>query len=93
MEKETELNFFEVILKQESELEIYKSAINDLREITKIQCSDGNWNYDSYMYGMANGLILALSLFEGYTPEFLKKPKEWLCDNPGYHELGCENFS
>lgn len=57
-------------------------AIESLKDLLKVQCADGNWNYDPYMHGMANGMILALSLFEGGTPDFLEAPEEWLEDNP-----------
>lgn len=51
-----------------------------LREMTAVQCSNGNWNYDPYMHGMANGMILALSLFDDTSPEYLDAPQEWLAD-------------
>jgi len=33
--------------------------INDLKNIVEVQCSKGNYDYDAYMKGMANGLLLA----------------------------------
>jgi len=54
--------------------------IKDLEEVTKTQCSDGNWNYDPYMHGMANGMLLALSFLKEEEPEFLHAPKKWLSD-------------
>lgn len=36
-----------------------------LEELVEIQCRQGTWNIDHYMHGLANGLILALSLFNG----------------------------
>jgi len=47
------------------------SRINSLRNITDIQCTKGNYTYDDYMRGMANGLILALSIMEDKDPKFL----------------------
>lgn len=67
-------------MSKELELQLYKNSINSLRDLVKVQCYDGNWNYDPYMHGMANGLILALSLFERGRPAFLSPPKEWLRD-------------
>ncbi len=60
-------------------LEVFKKALDNLDELIKIQCSDGNWDYDPYMHGMANGMILCRSLFgDGdKTPEYLNTPKEW----------------
>lgn len=56
--------------------------IDNLREMVKTQCSDGNWNYNSYMHGMANGLLLALATLEGAEPEYLNAPEQWLADKP-----------
>ena len=60
----------------------YRKAVKTLEEMIEIQCSSGNWNYDSYMHGMANGMIFALSLFKGGRPEYLDQPKQWLADMP-----------
>lgn len=51
-----------------------------LKELTKIQCSNGNWNYDPYMHGMANGMILAVAIIENKNPDYLSAPKKWLID-------------
>lgn len=58
--------------------------IEALRELVKIQTDHGNWNYDPYMHGMANGLILALATLEDKEPKFLSAPKEWLKDRPKF---------
>ena len=55
-----------------------------LRELVKVQCTDGNWNYSEYMLGMANGLICALAVVEDKDAKYLSQPDEWLCDkSPG----------
>lgn len=59
-------------------VETLDGKIAELEEIVKIQLQDGNWNYDPYMHGMANGLILALALLKDEEPKFLKAPAEWL---------------
>lgn len=64
------------------EKENYEEGVEALKDLTKAQCSDGSWNYDPYMHGMANGLILALSVFEGEEPKFLEAPEVWLKDVP-----------
>ena len=51
-------------------------------EILDIQCSHGNWNFDPYMYGMANGLLFARFLIDGKDPPYLEAPNEWLSDVP-----------
>lgn len=59
-----------------------EKQIADLNNVTEIQCTDGNWNYDAYMQGMANGLILARAIINGGEPEFLEAPPQWLADRP-----------
>lgn len=58
------------------------SQIDKLRDLIKVQCSSGNWDYSPYMLGMANGMIVALSVFTGEEPEFLARPTVWLQDKP-----------
>jgi len=55
--------------------------LKHLKNAIDIQCSHGNWNYDNYMHGYANGLILALAYMEGTDPEFLDAPDKWLADH------------
>ncbi len=62
---------------KENELE---KSVEVLRDLVKVQCSDGNWNYDPYMHGMANGMLLALSLFDNKTPTYMEAPDVWLRD-------------
>lgn len=57
------------------------TPIEQLEAATKIQCSDGNWNYDPYMHGMANGMIFALATLRGEQPQYLDSPEKWLCDD------------
>jgi hypothetical protein len=54
--------------------------LEKLEDLTKIQCSSGNWNCNSYMHGMANGMIFALSCLKGEEPQYLKEPDVWLDD-------------
>jgi len=61
---------------------ILNKSLECLREMKDVQCNDGNWNYDPYMHGMANGMIFALSLFENKRPEYLEAPEIWLKDRP-----------
>ncbi len=66
-----------------------KTGLEALKGVMEVQCSDGNWNYDPYMHGMANGLILACALMEGGVwndePFFLQAPEKWLSDIPLQH--------
>ena len=50
----------------------------ELEELVKVQCSDGNWNYSPYMHGLANGLILALAIIRDIDPIYLDAPDKWL---------------
>ena len=61
-----------------SEGRIMMKGIEVLREQVKIARSDGNWNYDPYLHGMANGLVCALATMEGKTPEYLNAPSVWM---------------
>lgn len=53
-----------------SELDEWQRRMNALNNMVRIQCSDGNWNYNEYMRGLANGLLLAWSTFNDveYAP-------------------------
>ncbi len=61
-----------------------EKRLKDLEEQIKIQCSDGNWNYNEYMQGLANGLILGRHTIRGDhgDPPFMKAPEKWLADRP-----------
>lgn len=53
-----------------------------IAQLNQIQHNDGNWNYNNYMLGMANGLELAESNLFNREPVFLDHPAEWLADKP-----------
>lgn len=61
-----------------AELATFQDSLKLLRGILDIH----NWNSNPYMHGLANGMILALSLFDDKPPEYLVPPKVWLCDIP-----------
>ena len=69
----------------------YVDIVKILEEMTDVQCNDGNWNYDAYMHGMANGMIFALSLFQNKRPEYLEAPDKWLKDIPNADKPICED--
>lgn len=62
--------------------------IQRIRDVHEIQGRNGNWNYDSYMMGLYNGLELALSIAEDRSPDFRMAPKEWIADKPIDEILG-----
>ena len=55
-----------------------EKTIEAMRDLTKTQCMPGNYNYDPYMHGMANGMILLLAIAEGKQPKYLDAPEAWL---------------
>lgn len=59
--------------------------IEELKKIIETQGMDGNWNYDNYMTGMYNGLVLAISIIEGTEPIFrdCTKNKKSKCESCG----------
>jgi hypothetical protein len=57
-------------------------AAKTLQEMLDIQCSTGNWDYDPYMHGMANGMIFALSILTDENPVYLNAPSAWGKDKP-----------
>ena len=54
---------------------------NELGEIRNVQGSNGNWNFDSYMHGLYNGIEWALAMVEERSPEFKETPEKWLCSD------------
>ncbi len=62
-------------------VEVPEKSIEALRDLVRIQSAEGNYDYDPYMQGLANGLIMALSLFEDKDPAFLKAPTVWKGNN------------
>jgi len=59
-----------------------KSDITKLQEIIDVQCSEGNYDYDPYMLGLANGLICAMAVLAREEPHYLGAPKVWGKDKP-----------
>ena len=59
---------------------VIRWKLDNLNKVINIQTSNGNWNYDPYMHGLANGLLLAHSIFANVKYEPLDAPLEWLKD-------------
>lgn len=51
--------------------------IKVMKEMIEIQGLDGNWNCDSYMHGMYNGMEFMLSIAEGRQPVYKEAPEQW----------------
>ena len=70
------------------------SSLCLLKEMLEVQGADGNWNYDSYMLGMYNGMEFALSIMEGREPFYRCAPEKWLKDlNPDGPPIAIESIS
>lgn len=52
----------------------------DVEDVLKIQTSDGNWNYDPYMHGLANGMKLVHCIMQDKNYDPLEAPEKWLCN-------------
>ena len=59
-------------------IDAHIKQLESTQDIVNVQCSDGNWNYDPYMHGLANGMLVVQSMFTDVPPEFLEAPEEWL---------------
>jgi len=73
-----------VVIEIKDMLNVQMTRLTQLEEILAIQCDDGNWNYDPYMLGLANGLIMSESIMKETDPQFLEEPEDgWLKDKKG----------
>jgi len=57
-----------------------EDRLKKLEDLIKIQADDGNWNYNDYMYGLLNGMLLAQSVFDDKTPDYPDAPNQWISD-------------
>ena len=58
------------------------TPLEDLQDLIDIQLSDGNWNANGYMHGMANGMILSQSVLDlSNTPDFKEAPEGGYLDD------------
>jgi len=49
-----------------------KKEIQDLKNLVELQSTKGNYDQSDYMRGLANGLIMALAIFEHKEPNFFE---------------------
>ena len=56
-----------------------EELLKEYERLLDIQCSDGNWDADSYMHGMANGMILfhSMAIDPHADPDFKTAPEYW----------------
>ena len=60
-----------------------------MRQMLEVQGQHGNWNYDSYMHGLYNGMEYMVALAEKREPKFRDAPKIWLAK----YEVKRDNFN
>jgi len=53
----------------------FTDRLADLTKIKEIQCSKGNYDFNEYMRGMANGLILAEATMRNQDPVYIDAPE------------------
>lgn len=58
-------------------VEIPQARLDSLQDLVRVQSSEGNWNYDPYMFGLANGLLLAQAVIEGTECKYFETPPIW----------------
>jgi len=57
-----------------------QEKVAEMREMLGVQGSNGNWNYDSYMHGLYNGMEYMQAMVEDREPDFRAPPEKWLSD-------------
>lgn len=55
--------------------DVHAEKLTQLRNLVAIQCAPGTVDAGEYMRGMANGLLLAVSVFDGQEPPFVDAPQ------------------
>lgn len=60
---------------------VHETRIKRIEEMIEIQSRSGNYDYDPYMHGMANGMIYIHSILTDKNPKYLSAPSKWLKDN------------
>lgn len=60
----------------------HAKRLKDLDNVTAIAVTPGNAHANEYMLGMANGLLLAQSIFTDKDPKYLTAPEQFLADRP-----------
>jgi hypothetical protein len=56
--------------------QIAPDGLKRLQRMIAIQSSKGNYDFNPYMHGVANGLILAQAILTDEVPKYLDAPKQ-----------------
>lgn len=55
------------------------ARVQAIKDLMRIQGSNGHWDYDPYNHGLYNGLAIALGILDGKQEKYLRNsPKEWI---------------
>ena len=65
----------------------YEFRIKELHKLCEIASRKGTYDCNSYLHGMANGIIFALAIMENKDPEYLDPPDIFLEDYELLDEL------
>jgi hypothetical protein len=57
-----------------------EERVASIKDLLATRCTPGNWNYNPYMHGFANGMILALAVLEDTPIDYLSTPAMFLED-------------
>ena len=60
-----------MLLKKLKRLKQYEKSMGIANEMLELQGKNGNYNYDSYMLGLYNGMEYIISLLEVREPKFI----------------------
>lgn len=71
----------------------HAKRLKDLDSVTSIAASPGNAHANEYMLGMANGLLLAQSIFTDKDPKYLTAPEQFLSDRPLPADFGTDGHA
>lgn len=91
-----ELQTLKTLLLPEVNIDLVNAALKlekrleTIEELIKIQSGHGNWDYDPYMHGMLNGMIVIQGCITGKQAEFVNAPEKWLIDSPEKHTISAE---
>lgn len=58
------------------EEKIFEELKRTIKSVIDTQKQNGNWNYNEYMHGMLNGMILIESFVNCREPNFYEAPEE-----------------
>lgn len=64
-----------MLLKKLRRLKQYEKSMRIANEMLELQGRNGNYNYDSYMLGLYNGMEYIISLLEVREPKFIDGKK------------------